>query len=135
MEYSFRELVRMDVKNNLTEEELTVLESDPHLWKDELTLLLQEVEQQFAQRKKEMPAEQLAPEEFRRIRKEYQSWKAGAIAFKTKICDRLRDVKAMVKDSNVSQSAQEHQEKAGMKAVLLEILSEVKQIRALLESR
>lgn len=127
---TFKDLVRMDVKNNVTDVELSQLEADPVLWRDELLLLLQEADQQFTAKRAEAPAATLPPEEFRKVRKEYLGWRRGATAWKTRICDRLRDVKAMVKAKNIADSAKENAERDNFKA---QVLEEMKRQSALLQ--
>lgn len=77
--------------------ELPDLEADPRAAKQALTDVIVSMNAQFAARKAAFEAatlDRLEPDEYRRIRLEYNDWKRRALHVKAAVEERLRQVKA-----------------------------------------
>lgn len=90
----FAKLVDQDVRSQVTEEEAKILSDDKQLWRDELVSMLTDINAQLTQRNSSVLSED--------DRQEFLVWKSKAVRFKSHVEDRLRDVKAMLKEENKS---------------------------------
>ena len=90
----FAKLVDQDVRSHVTEEEAKILSDDKQLWRDELVSMLTDINAQLTLRNSSVLSED--------DRKEFLVWKSKAVRFKSHVEDRLRDVKAMLKEENKS---------------------------------
>lgn len=90
----FAKLVDQDVRSQVTEEEAKILSDDKQLWRDELVSMLTDINAQLTLRNSSVLSED--------DRKEFLVWKSKAVRFKSHVEDRLRDVKAMLKEENKS---------------------------------
>jgi hypothetical protein len=123
-ERSVTKIVERELKGlELTESESQMLHGDLDKWKQELVVKLQDIERQFTSRRADS-----IQKSTREARIEYELWRKSAIGRKLAIVSRLQDINLLRKNRNVLEHEQGD-------AVLSNILSELKQIKVLLEQK
>lgn len=121
-EETWDELVELDIRKKLDEERIAILRSQPENWMKTLKEKIADMDFQITQRK----ATSYSLMDFD-VRREYEIWRAGAIARKNHILERYAEAKMLAKKKGVGNGTF-----LDYGVLLSEILNELKKINAYL---
>lgn len=126
IEPTFSELVSLDLETNISDEQLAILKSDLFGWKDELQFRVQEIDSELANIQKAAYLEKRLPDGRVITVAKKPKERAPLVKAKTIAIDRLRDVKALIRETHLSISGDG---KEPMAPILKEILAELRALR------
>ena len=107
----FKELVALDVRKGLTNEQIVLLSGNYRLWLDELNVMLRDVEIQLSAQKGRITEKkiELGPtwnkNDWYSFKSTEEKWRITALRFKASVEERIRFVKTLRAEENSKTTA------------------------------